>query len=380
MAEQENQVNDELALSEWEKMLAEENKAPATPTDSSEGQKNNTEEGATQNSTQPTPTAKVLSQEEIDSLLGFSAPKEGDKNNSGIRAMLDKALQSYERLPMLEIVFDRLVRILSTSLRNYTADTVDIDIRSISSLRFGSYINSIPMPALVTVFKAIEWENFGLINADGHLIYSLVDILFGGRKANQPIKFEGRPYTTIEQGIVKQLSEIILTDLGASFDPLSPATFLFERIETNPRFATIARPGDAAILLQLRVEMEDKGGKIEILFPYATLEPIRDQLLQVFVGEKFGKDSEWESHLQTEIVNTSIEMEAILTHKKTIMGEVMSLKVGSTILMDVSPEDDIILYSSGIKMFSGKLGKLGNKIAVSINDNLNLKSNEDDTE
>ncbi|RYE12946.1 MAG: flagellar motor switch protein FliM [Rickettsiales bacterium] len=321
-----------------------------------------------------------LENRKVESETGEEAISDGRNNKPkeenkaiGIRAMLDKALLSYERLPMLEIVFDRFVRVLATSLRSFTSDTVDVNIKSISSLRFGSYINSVSMPALVTIFKVTEWESFGIITADNNIIYSLVDILFGGRKSNQSIKYEGRPYTTIEQALVRQLSEIVLTDLNSSFNPLTPATFLFERIENNPRFATIARPADAAILLQLKIEMENRGGQIEILFPYATLEPIRDQLLQVFVGEKFGKDSEWESHLQTELMNTNVDLKAVLNNKNVLMHEIINLKIGSTIIMDISPQDDILLYCENIKMFSGKLGKTGNKIAINITNNLNSK-------
>jgi flagellar motor switch protein FliM len=363
MAESDNTSSDSdaAALAEWEAMLAKDKpEAEQVVDDKAQDQ-------------QP---IRSLSQEEIDNLLGFKMSTDEDVKNKGIRAMLDKALQSYERLPMLEIVFDRFVRILSTSIRSFTSETVDIDIRSISSLRFGSYINSIPMPALLTVFKAVEWENFGLITADGSLIYSLVDVLFGGRKIYRPIKFEGRPYTTIEQGIVRQLSDIILADLGAAFDPLSPATFSFERIETNPRFATISRPGDAAILLQLRVEMEERGGKIEILFPYVTLDPIRNLLLQVFMGEKFGKDSDWENHLEYEVYNTPITVEAVLQNKPALMQDIMRLKVGSTIIMEDAPDDDVILICEGNKMLSGKLGRVGNKIAVSVNNTLNKKMKE----
>ena len=44
---------------------------------------------------------------------------------------------SYERLPMLEIVFDRLVRLMTTSLRNFTSDNVEVSLDRITSLRFG---------------------------------------------------------------------------------------------------------------------------------------------------------------------------------------------------------------------------------------------------
>jgi flagellar motor switch protein FliM len=56
-----------------------------------------------------------------------------------------------------------------------------------------------------------------------------------------------------------------------------------------------ADPANAAILVEMRVDMEDRGGKVELLIPYATIEPIRELLLQMFMGEKFGRDSIWKA-------------------------------------------------------------------------------------
>src|SRR5271167_2231252 len=44
---------------------------------------------------------RILTQEEIDSLLGFSLADVSLNDNSGIRAIIDSAMVSYERLPML---------------------------------------------------------------------------------------------------------------------------------------------------------------------------------------------------------------------------------------------------------------------------------------
>ena len=70
---------------------------------------------------------RILNQDEIDSLLGFSLADVSLTDRSGIRAIIDSAMVSYERLPMLEIVFDRLVRTLTTSLRSFFSS---ISIRS----------------------------------------------------------------------------------------------------------------------------------------------------------------------------------------------------------------------------------------------------------
>ena len=246
-------------------------------------------------------SSRVLDQAEIDSLLGFQEGDDTETERSGIEAIIDSGMVSYERLPMLEVVFDRLVRMMSTSLRNFTSDNVEVSLVNITSIRFGDYLNSIPLPAMLTVFKVEEWDNFGLITVDSSLIYSIVDVLLGGRRGTAAMRIEGRPYTTIERNLVERLINVVLTDLGGAFDPLASVTCRFDRLETNPRFATIARPANAAIVARLRIDMEDRGGRLELLLPYATLEPVRELLLQMFMGEKFGRDSIWENHLAPEL-------------------------------------------------------------------------------
>src|SRR4026209_412569 len=172
---------------------------------------------------------RILNQEEIDSLLGFSLADVSLNDNSGIRAIIDSAMVSYERLPMLEIVFDRLVRLMTTSLRNFTSDNVEVSLDRITSVRFGDYMNSIPLPAVLSVFKAEEWENFGLATVDSSLIYSMVDVLLGGRRGQTSLRIEGRPYTSIETNLVKRLVEVVLADAEQAFRPLSPVTFSVER-------------------------------------------------------------------------------------------------------------------------------------------------------
>jgi len=239
---------------------------------------------------------RILNQAEIDSLLGFDDAG-GESETSGVMALINSALVNYERLPMLDIVFDRLVRLMSTSLRNLTSDNVEVSLDQISTVRFGDYLNSIPLPAMLSVFKAEEGDNNGLIVVDSSLIYSVVDVLLGGRKGTPSIRVEGRPYTTIETRLVERMLNVTLSDMSSAFDPLSPVSFKLENMETNPRFAAITQSGNACVLVRMRIDMGDRGGRVEILIPYATLEPVRELLLQMFMGEKFGRDSIWETHL-----------------------------------------------------------------------------------
>jgi flagellar motor switch protein FliM len=315
-----------------------------------------------------TSAERILNQDEIDSLLGFDVNDDSLQDKSGVRAIINSALVSYERLPMLEIVFDRLVRLMTTSLRNFTSDNVEVSLDNITSIRFGDYLNSIPLPAILAVFRAEQLDNYGLFTVDSNLIYSIVDVLLGGRRGTAAMRIEGRPYTTIERTLVQRMTEVILQDMCQAFEPLAPVNFVLDRLETNPRFAAIARPANAAILVKLRIDMEDRGGRTELLLPYATLEPIRKLLLQQFMGEKFGRDSIWESHLATELWSTRVDIDAILDEQIMSLNKVRNLEVGQTLMLNSSPDSKIELRCGGVPLLRGRMGRVGSSVAVRVDD------------
>src|SRR5258705_2523254 len=309
---------------------------------------------------------RILNQDEIDSLLGFDLSDEEAGERTGIGAIINAAMVSYERLPMLEIVFDRLVRLMTTSLRNFTSDNVEVSLDNITSIRFGDYLNSIPLPAILAVFHAEELDNYGLFTVDSNLIYSIVDVLLGGRRGTAAMRIEGRPYTTIERTLVQRMIEVILGDMRQAFEPLAPVHFTLDRLEPNPRLAAIARPANAAILVKLRIDMEDRGGRIELLLPYATLEPIRKMLLQQFMGEKFGRDNIWEGHLATELWTTSMEVRAVLDEQQLGLKQELDLKVGDTLMLNPTPDSLIELKAAPIGLTRGRMGRRNSHIAVRV--------------
>jgi flagellar motor switch protein FliM len=372
-------VDQEAMMAQWEAELAAEAEAAAAPSGGGGGTADAGDLAAEweamvggtggtmgERFNMPVGAERILNQDEIDSLLGFDLSEDDYNERSGIRAIINSAMVSYERLPMLEIVFDRLVRLMTTSLRNFTSDNVEVSLDNISSIRFGDYLNSIPLPAILAVFRAEELDNYGLLTVDSNLIYSIVDVLLGGRRGTAALRIEGRPYTTIERVLVQRMVEVVLNDARAAFEPLTAVNFNLDRLETNPRFAAIARPANAAILVKLRIDMEDRGGRIELLLPYATLEPIRKMLLQQFMGEKFGRDNIWESHLATELWTTQMEVRAVLDEQQVPLSKVLNLQVGETIVLNANADSPVQLRCGAIPLTTGRMGRKGHSIAVRV--------------
>tara|TARA_R110002095_G_scaffold36908_2_gene34424 strand:- start:1721 stop:2830 length:1110 start_codon:yes stop_codon:yes gene_type:complete len=311
---------------------------------------------------------RILSQDEIDNLLGGASGAE--KETGGINFLINNSKLSHERLPMLEVVFDRLVRNLTTSLRNFTSSTVDLSVDEMTSVRFGDYLDTVSLPALLTVFKAEEWETLSLLYVETGLVYTLVDTLLGGKNETAELKVEGRPFTSIERGLVKELAEIILYEFTQAFANIAPVTFSYDRMETTPRFAAIVRPVDAAILVNVRITMEGRGGNVQFCIPYASIEPVRDQIVQMFMGEKSGGDNMWSGHLQTEVWDAEVKVDTILGEMPIALGDVLNWKVGSHLTLRTKPQSLLKGCVGGFKIIEGKAGRRDGFVSLRVEQNI----------
>ena len=105
-----------------------------------------------------------MTQNGIDDLFGGSASL---LEQTAMQRILNAGLVLYERLPMLDVVLDRLTRFGSPSLRNLLGVNVELFIEGVYTVRFGSYLDSVPLPAVFGVFRAHEWDNQGWPSVGG---------------------------------------------------------------------------------------------------------------------------------------------------------------------------------------------------------------------
>ena len=89
-------------------------------------------------------------------------------------------------------------------------------------------------------------------------------------------------------------------------------------------------------------------------------------LLQQFMGEKFGRDNIWESHLATELWTTNTEVRAVLDEQQISLRRVLDLKVGDTLMLNAGPDSLIELRAGAIPLTRGRMGRRNAHIAVRV--------------
>ena len=109
----------------------------------------------------------------------------------GAERLLDAAGIAVDRLPMLNVIFDRMVTLCAESFRYLTSTPPMFTIKAIRSERFGEILDSRADRVALAVFQATAWDSRILVGVDHDLVFTFTEALFGG-DGSEPAQTERR--------------------------------------------------------------------------------------------------------------------------------------------------------------------------------------------
>jgi len=130
----------------------------------------------------------VLSQEEVDALLqGVTSDEEvseEDTEEYDPEEVVSFDLTAQDRIirgrmPTLEIIHDRFVRLFRLTLSNALRRVVDINVRSTELIKFGEYIKTLPVPTSMNLFRMTPLRGNAMMVFETRLVFTLVEMFFG---------------------------------------------------------------------------------------------------------------------------------------------------------------------------------------------------------
>jgi flagellar motor switch protein FliM len=335
---------------------------------------------------------QVLSQSEVDALLAavsdgdVAAPESskssgsvsggGGSGGSGSGRVDDSKVVIYDltsqdriirgRLPQLEVIYEKFMRAFRVSLSSSLRKIASITLTSTEFLKFGEFINTLPMPTCMSVLRFGNLRGSALFVIESKLAYALVDSFFGG--ADRPYtKIDGKDFTPIELSIVQKVVGLAINDLEMAWASIEKIGCSFVRTEVNPQFVGIVPPTDVVIASTFDVELENATGTISIVIPYATIEPIKQKLSTGFQVESDQTDKKlWTSIIQEQLLETDLEVQVNLGETEIKLRDLMTLKVGDVIPLDQDATGEFDVQVEGVKKFKGYYGIHHGTVAVQV--------------
>ena len=320
---------------------------------------------------------QVLSQSEVDALL--AAVSEGEietSDNSAGGNKDDRVVVVYDltsqdriirgRLPQLDVIYEKFMRAFRVSLSSALRKIASLNHASTDFLKFGEFINTLPMPTCMSVLRFSSLRGSALFVIESKLAYALVDSFFGGD--DRPYsKVEGKDFTPIEISIIRKVVDLAIADLEAAWESVHKIDCSFVRTEVNPQFVGIVPPTDVVIASAFDVELENANGTITLVIPYSTIEPIKQKLSSGFQVESDQTDKKlWTSIIKEQLLETEVNINVNLGETEISLKELMNLKEGDVIPLDQDANGEFDVLVQEVKKYKGLYGVYHGSVAMQV--------------
>ncbi|MEI4485510.1 FliM/FliN family flagellar motor switch protein [Frigidibacter sp. MR17.14] len=273
--------------------------------------------------------------------------------------IIAQSMTNFERLPMLDVIFERFGLAFAAALKSFTSTVADVELSKLISTTYAGALRELPENCLLAIAREQGWDASFAVGMDGDFLYAALDLMLGGRGGPTAPKTT-RGFTAIERRIGQTLAELMLRELASSFRQVAEVQFEVERMEGSVQLASISKPISPCVLANFRVKLGDTQGRISILLPHLAVEPIRPLLAKVFFGDRLGADQGWRDHLQERITQSNVKLTAVLHEVEVPLADVLGWTIGSTLDLHVGLDHEATVFCSGEPVFRGATGRRQN--------------------
>lgn len=255
------------------------------------------------------------------------------------------------RIPNFDIILDVFCRSYATSLTNQLQRTFSITRTALDTFEFQKFMADKNQPGGIAILDMPPLKHGALIIIDPKLSFSMIEIMLGAASDLESPLLDRR-LTTIELTILRTVLSDACKDLNKAFSQLLELNTSLIKLENNARLVSIVEPEAEVIVGTLLVKVGEYSGEIHLVFPFATLEPLRD-LLRELLNISTTTRGTWQDVLEDEVREIPSSITAQSGKITLSVDQVLNLKVGDIIDLDYDPSAPLkVLVEEHVKFFA----------------------------
>jgi flagellar motor switch protein FliM len=154
-------------------------------------------------------------------------------------------------------------------------------------------------------------------------------------------------------------------EINKAFSQLLEIRSNLIKVENNPRLVSIVDPEGEVIVGTLLVKAGQYSGHIHLVFPFATLEPLRD-LLKELLNISSKTKSNWHEIIEEQLQDMPITLIAQSGTIEMNIRKVLNLQVGDVIGLDYDPNSPIQVLVENSPKYYAISGTHNGKKAISL--------------
>jgi flagellar motor switch protein FliM len=268
----------------------------------------------------------------------------------------------------IDMINERFIRMFRMGLLEVLRTSPRVNPTRVRIMKYSEYLQDLKPPLAVNTIRMQPLRGNSVIIIDPNVVFSSLDSFFGGFGKGVSDLPPGRLFTPTESRIIKIILEVFFRSLTDAWAPLMPIECEHISSEINPQFAQIADENDLVVLSRFEADATASGGRgfIDLVYPYATLKPVRE-LLSTRVSSGEGNeesDRKWRSDLAAAVGDAKLELQVTMGEVKTTLHHLNNLQEGD--LLFFKKDDTALMTANGVPAFHVNVGTRGSQVAVQI--------------
>ena len=268
----------------------------------------------------------------------------------------------------VDMINERFIRLFRLGLLEVLRTSPRVNPTRVQILKFGDYLKGLKAPLSVNIVRMNPLRGNSVIIIDPNVVFSSLDSFFGGFGKGVGELPSGRLFTPTESRIIKIILEVFFRSLTEAWSPLLPLECEHISSEINPQFAQIADENDLVVLSRFEADATASGGRgfIDLVYPYATLKPVRELLSSRLQSGDGNEESDkiWRQQLAAAVGDAKLDLRVSLGEIKTTLHHLNNLREGE--LLFFKKEDTALMSANGVPAFHVAVGTRGSQVAVQI--------------
>jgi flagellar motor switch protein FliM len=268
----------------------------------------------------------------------------------------------------IDMINERFIRMFRMGLLEVLRTSPRVNPTRVRIMKYSEYLQDLKPPLAVNMIRMGPLRGNSVIIIDPNVVFSSLDSFFGGFGKGVADLPPGRLFTPTESRIIKIILEVFFRSLQEAWAPLMPIECEHISSEINPHFAQIADENDLVVLSRFEADATASGGRgfIDLVYPYATLKPVRELLSsRVSSGEgNEESDRKWRSDLAAAVGDAKLELQVTMGEVKTTLHHLNNLQEGD--LLFFKKDDTALMTANGVPAFHVNVGTRGSQVAVQI--------------
>ena len=271
-------------------------------------------------------------------------------------------------LTSLDMINERFIRMFRLGLVEMLRSSPKVNPSQVQIVRFGDYLKGLQAPMSVNVVRVNPLRGYSIVVLDPTVVFSSLDSFFGGFGKGVSDLPPGRLFTATETRIIHIILEVFFRSLREAWGPVLEIDCEQVSSEINPQFAQIADENDLVVLSRFEAEATASGGRgfIDLVYPYATLKPLRDLLRNRVASGDGNEESDkiWREDLAVAVGDAHVDIKVVMGQLKTTLHHLQNMKEGDMLFFK-KPELSQFL-ANDVPSFGVNIGTRGSNVAVRI--------------